>query len=151
MHWSIFFLVSLASRCLCTPTPQRRIDLQSSGSIQSTSSEQQTTPAIATWLWESEIISDSTKVQQLLSFAQTKSVNRIFAQINPDIDASVWDSFIRQCRTYNIIVEALIGNPEWVLGNGTPSLQSQLDWINQYQTVATADGRFTGIHMDVEV
>jgi hypothetical protein len=44
-----------------------------------------------------------------------------------------------------------MGNAQWILGGGTPSLQSNLEWIDQYQGNASANAKFSGIHMDVEV
>jgi hypothetical protein len=71
--------------------------------------------------------------------------------INADIDNKYFASFIRQCNASGIVVEALMGNPRWILGGGTPRLRSNLDWIEQYQGNVSADAKFAGIHMDVEV
>ncbi|VUC30551.1 unnamed protein product [Clonostachys rosea] len=135
MLMRISLLLSLAASCLATPTPAIRDEVQ--------------TP-LGTWLWESTIISDTAKVATFLDYTVSNGVQRVFAQVNTDIQTSDWQNFISQCAGNGMKVEALIGNPQWVIGTGTPSLQSQLDWIQTYQAAATTNSGFTGIHMDVE-
>lgn len=90
-------------------------------------------------------------MSRFFSFAQEQDLQRAYLHVNADIPNHYFESFIRQCNASGIVVEALMGNPRWILGDGTPSLQSNLEWIRQYQGNASADTRFTGLHMDIEV
>uniref|UniRef100_A0A8H7K4P8 Uncharacterized protein n=1 Tax=Bionectria ochroleuca TaxID=29856 RepID=A0A8H7K4P8_BIOOC len=135
MLMRISLLLSLAASCLSTPTPAIRDQAQA---------------PLGTWLWESTIISDTAKVAEFFDTTVSRGVERVFAQANGDIQTTDWQNFISQCASKGMTVEALIGNPQWVIGTGTPSLQSQLDWIKQYQAAAITNSGFAGIHMDVE-
>lgn len=106
---------------------------------------------LATWVWNTTLITDESQVSQFFSFAQEQDLQRAYLHINADIDNKYFASFIRQCNASGIVVEALMGNPRWILGGGTPRLQSNLDWIEQYQGNVSADAKFAGIHMDVEL
>lgn len=97
------------------------------------------------------MITDASQTSQFFSFAQEQGLQRAYLHVDADIDDSYFGNFIQQCNASGIVVEALIGNAQWILGAGTPSLQSNLDWIDQYQGNASADARFSGIHMDIEV
>lgn len=107
-------------------------------------------PSHATWLWTSEVISDSSSVTKILSFASSHNISRIHTQVNQDISIDTWASFISKCSTAGIAVEALFGNSQWIKGTGTPSLQTTLDWIKSYQSNAAENARFAGLHMDIE-
>ncbi|KAI9157940.1 hypothetical protein HJFPF1_05925 [Paramyrothecium foliicola] len=148
MRWPIFFMASLAARCLGIPTTSAAADLSMDGP--SGKSVQQSASGSATWLWESEMIANPEDVSKFLSFAKAHNLGQVFAQVNPDIPNASWESFISQCSASGITVDALIGNPQWVLSSGTPTLESQLDWIEGYQRASGQTSGFAGIHMDVE-
>lgn len=97
------------------------------------------------------MITDASQTMQFFLFAQQQGLQRAYLHVDADIDNSYFGNFIQQCSASGIVVEALIGNAEWILGGGTPSLQSNLDWIDQYQGNATVGAKFAGIHMDIEV
>ena len=114
-----------------------------------------TTPTAdrALWLWNSDIITSSTSVSTFLSVVKDRAISRVHAQINSDISTTLWESFIKKCNNQGIAVEALIGDKQWVLDrttNGGPTLQSELDWIKQFQVNAPVEARFAGIHLDIE-
>ncbi|KAF2657739.1 hypothetical protein K491DRAFT_690802 [Lophiostoma macrostomum CBS 122681] len=141
MHWTtlVLPLTFLFTPVYSAPT-------QKSSSIASS-----TTVSRATWLWQSELISDTSKVSEFISFATAQGVSRVYAGVNADISNADWQSFISACTANGVEVDALFGNPNWILGSGTPTLQAQLNWIEQYQGNTTSeDQRFTGIHMDIE-
>ncbi|KAK9421366.1 hypothetical protein SUNI508_05904 [Seiridium unicorne] len=108
------------------------------------------TPSRATWLWQSDIIKDSAEVEQFLSFAESNGIKSVYTLIDRDMGQAVFETFIEQCNASGIAVEALMGNSEWILGQGDPTLESQLTWLEQYQGNASASSQFAGIHMDVE-
>lgn len=109
------------------------------------------TASLSTWIWNTTLITDGSQVSQFFSFAQEQGLQLAYLQINADIENHYFASFIQQCNTSGIAVEALMGNPRWILGGGIPTLQSNMEWIEQYQGNVSADAKFTGIHMDVEV
>ncbi|CAJ2512024.1 Uu.00g076490.m01.CDS01 [Anthostomella pinea] len=109
-----------------------------------------TTPGRAVWMWNSDLIQEDAEVEQFLSFAETNTMNTVYALIDRDMGNAVFESFISKCHAKGIAVEALMGNSLWIIEAGDPTLESQLEWIEQYQGNATADASFAGIHMDVE-
>lgn len=120
-------------------------------SPQSKQAETQTRAPLATWIWNTTFITDAAETAQFFTFAQEQGLQRAYLHVDADIDNSYFGNFIQQCTASGIAVEALMGNAQWILGAGTPSLQSNLEWIDQYQGNASASARFSGIHMDIEV
>lgn len=145
------------SSCLCirrssssgSSTAVSRVTALSSA--QSRQAETQTRAPLATWIWNTTFITDAAETSQFFTFAQEQGLQRAYLHVDADIDNAYFGNFIQQCTASGIAVEALMGNAQWILGGGTPSLQSNLDWIDQYQGNASANARFVGIHMDIEV
>ncbi|ETS76222.1 hypothetical protein PFICI_11609 [Pestalotiopsis fici W106-1] len=108
------------------------------------------TPGRAVWLWESNLIQDDTEVEEFLSFAESNDINTVYTLIDRDMGFTVFQDFIEQCTAAGIAVEALMGNSEWILGEGDPTLEHELTWLEQYQGNATTSTSFAGIHFDVE-
>jgi hypothetical protein len=102
----------------------------------------------ATWLWNTQLI--ATSPADVLQFAASQGVNLIYLQINRDLDAAVYHSFIAAAAAQGIAVQALDGDPSWALDSQRSQLQASLDWITSYQSTASADQRFSGIHIDIE-
>jgi hypothetical protein len=105
----------------------------------------------ATWLWDTTIMQDKTQVSAFLTFAELKGVKKVYAGVNADVPNTAFSSFILGCRAKGIAVGALIGNSQWILDQGTPSIDDNLSWIEQYQASVTEDARFEEVHMDIEV
>ncbi|POS68821.1 hypothetical protein DHEL01_v212785 [Diaporthe helianthi] len=120
-------------------------------SPQAMQAETQTRAPLATWVWNTTFITDAAETSQFFTFAQEQGLQRAYLHVDADIDNLYFGIFIQRCTASGIAVEALMGNPQWILGGGTPSLQSNLEWIDQYQGNASADARFSGIHMDIEL
>jgi hypothetical protein len=97
------------------------------------------------------LIKDDTEVEEFLSFAESTGITSVYTLIDRDMGDAVFESFIAQCNTSGIAVEALMGNAEWILGQGDPTLESQLNWLEYYQGNASANSQFSGIHIDIEV
>ncbi|KAJ0104281.1 hypothetical protein J7T55_009445 [Diaporthe amygdali] len=125
--------------------------MAASTSAESSQADAQTKAPLATWIWNTTLITDASQMTYFFTFAKGQGLQRAYLHVDADIDNSYFESFIQQCNTSGIVVEALMGNAEWILGGGTPSLQSNLDWIAQYQGNASASARFSGIHMDIEL
>lgn len=106
----------------------------------------------ATWLWDAAILQDSAQAADFLAFAASKGVTRVYAGVDADVPNEAFGRFIEGCSARGITVGALIGNPQWILDRGTPSLGDNLDWIRQYQDGVSADSaRFGEVHVDIEV
>lgn len=104
---------------------------------------------LASWFWKTDMITNSADVSNILAFAEAQGLTHLYAQIDSSISNADWESFIKKFNASGIVVDALLGNSKWVLGTG--DLETELQWITQYQNAASADSKFTGIHMDVEV
>ncbi|RXJ00373.1 amidase [Anaerobacillus alkaliphilus] len=103
---------------------------------------------VATWLWDTnEIV---TNEQEVLRFLQEKNVTDLYLQINRQIHVNTYRSFIEKATKLNIKVHALDGAPTWATRNGSKQYKPLIDWIRNYQSQATADQKFSGIHLDVE-
>ena len=105
-------------------------------------------PQKATWLWNTQLIVNSTA--GILSFAASQNVTLIYLQVNADLDANVYQHFIAAASAQGITVQALDGAPSWALDSRRHELQATLDWITTYQQGASADEKFSGIHIDIE-
>lgn len=102
----------------------------------------------ATWLWNTQLIVDSTA--DILDFAASQQISLIYLQINTDLDVSQYQRFIAAASQQHITVEALDGAPSWALDTDRHKLQDSLQWITAYQQSATSDQQFSGIHIDIE-
>lgn len=95
------------------------------------------------------MITNSGDVSNILAFAEAVGLTHVYAQIDSSISNADWENFIEKSNASGIVVDALLGNPDWVLEAG--DLETELQWIEQYQNSASASSKFTGIHMDIEV
>jgi hypothetical protein len=128
-------LLGLAASCLAAPAAVEA---------------RQTTKPLATWLWTTEILNQPAQVKSFFDYTVANGVKRVFAQVNADVPIDTWKSFVSTARDNGIFVEALIGRGEWVIGQGTPSLEDSLTWIKKYAAASSGNNRLTGIQMDVE-
>ncbi|OZB95198.1 hypothetical protein [Paenibacillus sp. XY044] len=105
-------------------------------------------PVKATWVWQTELIEDGGK--ELLSFAQNQGINLIYLQINRDLPANQYETFIKNAHADNIAVHALGGDPGWAQTKHRDRLVGLVDWVNDYNNAEASDARFDGIHLDIE-
>lgn len=125
----------------------------STKTTQTTASATSTTsaPGRAIWLWQSDLLKDDDEVAKFLSFAQSNDITSVYTLIDRDMGDAVFQNFIEQCTSIRVSVEALMGNSDWILGLGDPTLESQLEWLENYHGNSTANQQFSAIHMDIEV
>ncbi|KAA0546064.1 amidase [Bacillus sp. BGMRC 2118] len=102
----------------------------------------------ATWLWNPWIIVKDEL--GTLEFLKKKNINKVYMQIDRDIPATVYQSFIGKATLSGIKIYALDGAPDWVAPKGYRSLDQLTTWLKNYQSGSTSSQRFTGIHLDVE-
>ncbi|WP_404406087.1 amidase [Jeotgalibacillus malaysiensis] len=102
----------------------------------------------ATWLWNPWSLIDGTP--DTLDFLTEKQVTKVYVQIDRDVSADVYRSFIQGATAREIDVYALDGAPDWAAPKGYLQLRQLLGWVEQYQMASQADADFKGIHLDVE-
>ncbi|WP_025025859.1 hypothetical protein [Caldalkalibacillus mannanilyticus] len=102
----------------------------------------------ATWLWNPwMIVSDK---ESTLSFLESKNVNKVYLQIDPDISMDIYREFIEKASNKGISIYALDGSAEWVEWKGYIHLEKLMSWLGKYQEGSKATQKFSGIHLDVE-
>ncbi|KOP78343.1 amidase [Lysinibacillus sp. FJAT-14745] len=102
----------------------------------------------ATWLWDTtKIVEDESGV---LSFLESKHINKLYLQINSDIASNYYKSFIDKATAKGIKVYALDGSASWVSAEGYEMQDQLFDWLHTYNENAAATEQFSGVHLDVE-
>ncbi|TFE01649.1 amidase [Jeotgalibacillus salarius] len=102
----------------------------------------------ATWLWNPWSLVDGS--QETLDFLIDKQVTKVYVQIDRDLSADVYRSFITGASERNIEVYALDGAPDWAAPKGYLQLRQLLGWVEHYQASSPGESAFKGIHLDVE-
>ncbi|MDZ5710857.1 amidase [Jeotgalibacillus haloalkalitolerans] len=102
----------------------------------------------ATWLWNPWSLIDGTT--ETLDFLSEKQVTKVYVQIDRDVSADVYRSFIKGATARGIDVYALDGAPDWAAPKGYLQLRQLLGWVEQYQQASANESDFKGIHLDVE-
>jgi hypothetical protein len=105
-------------------------------------------PIVATWLWNTYSIWK--EKDKTLDFLEQNGVNLLFLQIDEDIPAGVYSTFIKEALNRGIAVHALGGAPDWVLPERRGELYRFIDWVVTYNSNVRPVERFNGIHLDVE-
>ncbi|SEB52758.1 hypothetical protein [Paenibacillus sp. GP183] len=103
---------------------------------------------VATWLWNTYSIWK--EKDKTLDFLAHKGVNLLYLQIDEDIPAGIYSTFISEAASRGIDVHALSGDPSWVLPEQSGKLYHFIDWVNTYNNSVKPTERFNGIHLDVE-
>jgi hypothetical protein len=103
---------------------------------------------VATWLWNTYSIWK--EKDKTLDFLGRNGVNLLYLQIDEEIPAGVYSTFISEATSRGIVVHALGGDPNWVLPEQKGKLYQFIDWVNTYNNSVKPVERFNGIHLDVE-
>lgn len=102
----------------------------------------------ATWLWNPWMIySDEAGT---LAFLESKDVNKVYVQIDEDIPATTYQSFIEKAGAAGMTIYALDGANDWVAPKGFAKQDRLMNWLSTYQQGALPAQKFTGVHLDVE-
>lgn len=102
----------------------------------------------ATWVWQTEWIKDGG--EELLDYSHEEGINLIYLQINRQMSAEIYQTFIEKAHAANIAVHALGGDPGWALEKHLPDMLGLADWVNDYNAGVPENGRFDGLHLDIE-
>ncbi|BFH61631.1 hypothetical protein [Paenibacillus azoreducens] len=119
-----------------------------SGLVPSQTASAQSAYQKATWVWDTEHIRSNP--QEVLSFLRKNQVDLVYLQVNTDIPASCYQSFIKQAAAFGMKVDALDGAPEWALESKRHKITDFIGWVKDYQQKAAATEKFHGIHVDIE-
>ncbi|MGA4722116.1 amidase [Fictibacillus nanhaiensis] len=107
----------------------------------------QTNKTFATYLWHTnKIVTDK---KDILNFLQSKGVNTLYLQIDPNIQMSKYQQFIKDALKIGVRVHALDVAPDWIEPNHKGPEQF-MNWLANYQLKASNSEKFSGIHLDVE-
>lgn len=102
----------------------------------------------ATWLWNPwDIVSDEAGA---LAFLESKNVNKVYVQIDPEISLGVYRGFLEKASAQDLAVYGLEGAPDWAAEKGDASQDQLMAWLKTYQTGSSELQKFAGIHLDVE-
>lgn len=105
-------------------------------------------PVRATWLWNPWMfVNDEAGT---LAFIESKGLNKVYVQIDQDIPQAAYGSFIGKAKAMGIDIYALDGAPSWAAPKGYLNQDRFLSWVADYQAQAAENGRFAGVHLDVE-
>lgn len=105
-------------------------------------------PVRATWLWNPWMFVNDE--EGTLAFLESKQVNKVYVQIDPDVSKAAYGSFISKAKAVGIAVYALDGAPSWAAPKGYINQDRFLSWVTDYQNQAPQTNRFAGVHLDVE-
>ncbi|WP_052487049.1 hypothetical protein [Gordoniibacillus kamchatkensis] len=102
----------------------------------------------ATWIWNTGMALKNKEGS--LQFLRQNGVNLVFLQVDPDVPASDYSSFIGEASARGIEVHALGGAPDWILSANQIKMYKLIDWVKTYNGTVAAAEQFKGIHLDVE-
>jgi hypothetical protein len=89
----------------------------------------QTNKTFATYLWHTNKI--VTEKKDVSNFLQRKNVNTLYLQIDPNIQMSNYQEFIKEAHKIGVRVQALGGSPEWIEANHKAPEQF-MNWLANY-------------------
>ncbi|AZK47575.1 hypothetical protein [Paenibacillus lentus] len=102
----------------------------------------------ATWIWQTDMIRDGG--EQILSFSRNEGINLIYLQINRQMPRETYKNFVKRAHQEQIRVHALGGDPRWALTEHRDDMLGLADWVMNYNDNVSSEGRFDGVHLDIE-
>ncbi|ETS82426.1 hypothetical protein PFICI_04302 [Pestalotiopsis fici W106-1] len=95
---------------------------------------------------------DSAATEQFASFAERNGIRRVFVHIDPDLSVADFEAFVARCAAQRVDVEALMGDPGWVLNPHHESFTGRLAWVVAYQARHKGNPamQIRGLHLDIE-
>jgi Tol biopolymer transport system component len=111
-----------------------------------------TKPAIqagfGTWWWETRDILEDTTI--VLNFLKRSEISELYLWIDTRIPAEAYRRFVAAARIRKIEVQALGGDPAWVLPEHAAKGTDFVAWVAAYNAGSKENERFRGIHLDIE-
>ncbi|WP_232336738.1 amidase [Planococcus lenghuensis] len=102
----------------------------------------------ATWLWNPWMFVEDES--GTLAFLASKELNKVYVQIDQEMPADAYRSFIAEAGVQGIQIYALDGAPNWVSRKGYVQQDRLMTWLQHYQAGSASAEKFAGIHLDVE-
>lgn len=118
--------------------------------------------ARAMWVWEiNELLAESSKRDELLSFCNQQNINELFLQVaygfaetNPPKvylkEPDALCEFLCAANAAGIRVHAMDGYPEYALRAFHPEVLALVNAVVDYNEASAPEERFHGIHLDNE-
>ena len=102
---------------------------------------------LSTWLWDTSLIEK--KPDLILDFLKEEKITVLYLQIDKTLDNEYYRKFISSAKDLDVSIYALDGRPEFIYPEKS-EYQLFFDWLQEYQSSASTDENFQGIHLDVE-
>ncbi|WP_163536605.1 S-layer homology domain-containing protein [Gracilibacillus sp. YIM 98692] len=99
------------------------------------------------WIWDRTAISETP--DETINFLVQHHVDNLYLHFNPLIKES-YPYFIQKATENGMKVHALMGAPKWGLEANVSDGKHRIDLVREYNENAPADGKFIGIHFDIE-
>jgi Tol biopolymer transport system component len=107
-----------------------------------------TQAGFGTWWWETRDILEDTTI--VLNFMRRSEVSELYLWVDTRIPADAYRRFIAAARSRKIEVQALGGDPAWVLPEHAAKGTDFVAWVAAYNAGSKENERFRGIHLDIE-
>lgn len=120
----------------------------------------------AVWVWNTRNLLDAQRgaeeARRLFDFCARQKVNEIYLALNFShppaaggvrrdvLDPERFQDFLERAHAKGLQVDGLAGTPEWAARENHPDALAAVNAILAFNRAAPRDGRFDGIHFDVE-
>ena len=129
------------------PVPKPRPDADA-GKTTPRSTKPATQAGFGTWWWETRDILEDTTI--VLNFMKRSEISELYLWVDTRIPAEAYRRFIAAARLRKIEVQALGGDPAWVLPEHAAKGTDFVAWVAAYNAGSKENERFRGIHLDIE-
>ncbi len=101
-----------------------------------------------TYVWHAELaISEK---DQIIAFAKEQNLNLLYVRLDLEQPYEAYRDFVRDASAAGIEVHAMGGHPVWALEENRPRIMRLVNWVKAYNSKASRDEQFRGIHLDIE-
>lgn len=100
----------------------------------------------ATWLWNPWLLVQQQDI--VLAFLEQKQRTDLYLQVDEEVPADVYRSFIRGAAAKGIHVYALDGAPNWI--EHPEELARFFRFVADYNGSVSEEEKFSGVHLDIE-
>ena len=118
-------------------------------------------PVFGMWVWRPRWIARAEQQDELIDFCVKQGINRLLIQVHFKKDVvetapavlrfqDEMKRFLAHAWEAGIAVEALDGEPAMALAENHPYTIRRLEAILEFNRTLPVDGRFTGLHLDIE-
>jgi hypothetical protein len=115
--------------------------------------ERSAAPPRALWVWKLELLKSPDRFDSLLAFAGQKRVGTLFLSTHTDWllrQPQLYRRLLSRAHAQGIRVQALAGEPEWLLPDHRSGAMAFLEAVREYNRQSRPEERFDALHLDVE-